>query len=270
MKIIHNPSTSAPDVARIIVQDPSLAAKVVRLANSAFYGMPRSITSISNAVVILGLHVINTLVLSLTVFDLFPQDKENTMFNRQAFWHHSLGCALLAKLLAIKAQHRVMIDGEEAFCAGLLHDIGKIVMEQYLHEEFRDALALATRKHLTAHAAEQEAIGATHTEVAGWLTEEWDLPPVLQLPMRFHHSPAETENEQEAVYLIHLADRLCYDNGLALDETTSVPDCEPGIIAHFGLSAEDLAEVAATLPDELQKMETFFEMATGSAHAGHL
>ena len=110
MAVINNPATSSSDVAFIVGQDLSLSAKVLRLANSAFYGMPRSITNINNAVVILGLRVINTMVLSLTVFDMFPGDRKSALFNRQAFWRHSLGCGVIAKMMAARMKRFTLID----------------------------------------------------------------------------------------------------------------------------------------------------------------
>jgi HD-like signal output (HDOD) protein len=263
MKIVNDPVTSSSDVAFLVGQDLSLSAKVLRLANSAFYGMPRTITNINNAVVILGLRVINTMVLSLTVFDMFPEDKKRTLFNRTAFWRHSLGCGLICKLLASRTRKFVLFDPEEAFCAGLLHDIGKVAMEQYLHDEFRSALLHAVRKAMPLYDAEREVLGYTHTEVADWLTGAWDLPAELHAPLVYHHSPAAVTQCGDAVALCHYADYLCYQNGLSIDEQFVSPILNKKAVESLRLTSADVEYVRMVLPDEMKKLEVFFDIAGG-------
>ena len=187
MHIINEPTTSAQDVAFAVGQDLALSAKMLRLANSAFYGIPRSITSIHNAVVVLGFKVINTMVLGLTVFDLFPYDKRSALFNRTAFWRHCTSCGAISRFLVDQMTMFFPFDAEEAFCAGLLHDIGKVVMEQYLHEDFHKALRHAKSKKIPLYEAEKEILGYAHTDVARWLTTNWELPGNLLSPIIHHH-----------------------------------------------------------------------------------
>jgi HD-like signal output (HDOD) protein len=235
---------------------------VLRLANSAFYGMPRTITNINNAVVILGLRVINTMVLSLTVFDMFPDDKKKALFNRTAFWRHSLGCGLICKLLASRMRKFVLFDPEEAFCAGLLHDIGKVAMEQYLHDEFRGALAHAVKKSMSLVDAEKAVLGYTHTEVADWMTAGWDLPAELHAPLIFHHTPGEVTQCADAVALCHYADYLTYQNGLSIDPQFVAPALNKKAIEGLRLTSADVEFVKSVLPDEMKKLEVFFDIAS--------
>lgn len=139
LEYINHPGISTNDIGSLVSQDISLSAKILRLANSAFYGMPRSIGNINEAIVLLGFKVLYTMILSLTVFDMFAGDKLSARFNKKMFWKHSLLCGLLSKLIA-EAVPGKNTDTEEAFCAGLLHDIGKIVMEQYLHDDLHKAI----------------------------------------------------------------------------------------------------------------------------------
>jgi HD-like signal output (HDOD) protein len=261
MKVINNPVTSASDVSFIIGQDLSLSARVLRLANSAFYGMPRSITNINNAVVILGLRVIHTLVLSLTVFDMFTADKQGSLFNRQAFWRHSLGCGLIAKMLAERMKKFAPFEPEEAFCAGLMHDIGRVVLEQYLHDEFRAVLEFAAREQCSILEAERQVLTITHTDVADWLTEEWELPDEIRLPILHHHQPELAESQTEIISLCHYADHLCNHAGFGLGDDFAHPPLHQGCIEELRIPAKAVEEIVKKLPAEVEKMDIFLDIA---------
>lgn len=263
ISIINNPLTSVSDVAFVVGQDLSLCAKVLRLANSAFYGIPRSITNINNAIVILGLKVINTMVLSLTVFDMFPEDKRSAkLFDRKAFWIHSLCCGLIAKHLASRLRKVVLFDTEEAFCAGLLHDIGKVVMEQYLHEDFHSALKYASEKKIHCHRAEMKLLGYSHTDIAEWLTESWSLPAEIRQPLIHHHDTDSSANEfMDIVMLIHLADWICYETETTVDPSWVKPTLDQNAMSALMLLPEDIEAVRDTLPGELEKISIFYSIA---------
>jgi HD-like signal output (HDOD) protein len=261
MRIINNPKTSSREVATAVEQDVALSAKIIRLANSAFYGVPKSVTSINGAIVVLGFKVINTIVLSLTVFDMFPCDKRSTLFNRTAFWRHCTSCALISRYLAQRMSAFFPFEAEEAFCAGLLHDIGKVVMEQYLHEDFHKALRHAKARGIPLYQAEKEAIGYAHTDVAQWLTAGWDLPAPLQLPMAFHHDPENTTGCEAMIALCHYADHLCYDLKLTIDETYAAPPLDPSVVRRLRLTEEDVEIVKLRLVNELDKVAIFCGIA---------
>ena len=271
MNMINNPLTSASDVAFIVGQDLSLSAKVLRLANSAFYGIPRTITSINNAVVILGLKVINTMVLSLTVFDMFPEDRRiAALFNRKAFWLHSLSCGLIAKFLATRIRKVVLFDPEEAFCAGLLHDIGKVVMEQYLHDDFHLALEFAAGNKIPIHQAESCQLGYAHTDIAEWLTENWSLPSEIRLSLIFHHDPASSIQCRDIVSLCHLADWLCYETGMVIDGDFQPPHLQEDCIKLLKLQPQDIDAIKELLPSELEKTSIFFDVTSEKPHRAPL
>ncbi len=262
MSVINNPLTSAGDVAFIIGQDQSLSAKVLRLANSAFYGIPHSVTNITNAVVILGLKVINTMVLSLTVFDMFPESKRSgSLFNRKSFWIHSLCCGLTAKFLSARIRKLVLFDAEEAFCAGLLHDIGKVVMEQYIHDDFHNALQYALEKRMPIYRAEYELLGYSHTDVAEWLTANWRLPAEIRLPLIYHHDPTSSVQCQDIIALCHLADWLCYETGMTIKGDYQPPQVEDCCIKNLKLSSGDIDTIKEKIPEEVEKTSIFFDIA---------
>jgi HD-like signal output (HDOD) protein len=122
MQIVNSPESSADDAAALIERDPALTSTVIRMANSAFYGMPRSTSTVSSAVVILGFNTIRTIVLSTSIVKAFPQMVKSDLFQRQRFWRHSIVCALAAKILIRLQMYHLHLDPESAFCAGILHD----------------------------------------------------------------------------------------------------------------------------------------------------
>jgi HD-like signal output (HDOD) protein len=263
MQVVNDPSSSANDVAFVVGQDLALSAKILRLANSAFYGTPRTITSISGAVMILGLKVINTIALNLTVFDLFPHEKKTSLFNRTAFWRHSTSCGLICRFLTERLRKFVLFDAEEAFCVGLLHDIGKVVMEQYLHEDFHKALKHAKHRRISLYEAEKETLGYSHTDVAQWLMAGWQLPVQISLPLMCHHDPQHAKECGDIVALCHYADFLCYELKLTLDEDYAPPSLDAASVAVLGILPEDIEDLKGRLTMELERMNVFCDIAAG-------
>jgi HD-like signal output (HDOD) protein len=260
LQIINDPDTSIKEIARAVSQDPPLSAKILRLANSAFYGMPRSVTSISNAIVLLGTKVIRTIVLSLTVFDMFPGNR-SSLFDRTAFWRHSTSCAFLCRFLAEQLEGVFPFYAEEAFCGGLLHDLGKVVMEQYLHEDFHQAIRHAKAKKISLYDAEMDALGYAHTDVAEWLTSNWELPASIQLAMVYHHTPSEVNQSKNLVALTHFADHLCYRLKLSIGVDFTGPALDEKAVQSISISQEHIDRVSSQLARELDRINIFCDMA---------
>lgn len=260
LKIINDPTTTAVDVANLISRDLSLTSKVLRLANSAFYGIPRTVTTVQNAVVILGLKVINTMVFSITVVKMFPGDGRNELFSRKKFWAHSLACAVIARQLALRMRKFTLFDPEECFCAGLIHDIGRIVLDQYFHEDFLKAIQKALQSNISLTQAEGDVFGFNHMDVGDWLTSRWELPQDIRVPIVYHHTPGRTEYAREITTLVHLADSITYDIGFSLPGLGVRPPVDANLIAQLGFTPEDLDAVKASANDEIEKFQAAFEI----------
>lgn len=263
MKAVNSEHSSAPEVASLVGQDMSLSARVLRLANSAFFGMPRTITNLSEAVVIMGFKAINTMVLSLTVFDMFPGQDSGSPFDRRAFWRHCLTCGVVAQLITRRATLKG-VDPEDAFCAGLLHDIGKIAMEQYLHEDLCRALVHSRETGKPSNLAETTVLGYTHADVAGWLISHWDLPDVLAEPIVYHHGPLARGNCADNVSVCHMADWLSH---WLPDDASEKNGGKPALIGEShslaGITPDLLEEVGPQVSAEMQKMSLFLDVLGG-------
>ncbi len=190
MQIITDENSCAVDLANEIAKDKSLTAKVLKMVNSAYYGFYREIVRVSDAVVVLGFNEIRRLSLAISVLDIFGRSKRSEI--RMKLWNHSLACAALSDILA--KQWRVHDSG--AFTAGLLHDIGKAVLDQYFSSMFAAVQASMQKDSLKTHEAERLLFNFDHADIGCWLCEQWNLPVSLSEAIRNHHRIESAEEEE--------------------------------------------------------------------------
>jgi HD-like signal output (HDOD) protein len=221
LEVVNAPDTSADDASRLIERDPALTSKVIRLANSAFYGMPRSVSSVSSAIVILGFNVIRSVVLSASIMKMFADPSKQTV-NRDHFWKHSVITAIAAKELVRHLLSFKLYDPEGAFCAGILHDIGKLIFNEYLSADYREVCQYSRDHEMPLLDAETLMLGINHAEIGRILADKWALPLDLELSMVFHHYPDRSEEIVDFINIIHQADHIAHEAGAGLFEEESV------------------------------------------------
>jgi putative nucleotidyltransferase with HDIG domain len=219
-ELVNDPKSSARDLARIITDDQVLAARLLRLVNSSFYGFPQRISTITGAIVLLGFDAIRNLLLTTSVFDLFPNRRSTSLIRQEQFWDHSLGCAVSAKILG---NHLRYDKVEELFVSGLLHDIGKIVEMIFLPEAFKQIVNLVKNENVLMIAAEQRILGYSHPEVGKLLAEKWNLPPKLTSVILHHHQPSEAGRFALESAIVHLADILCRSLNIGYGGDNKIP-----------------------------------------------
>jgi len=264
-RLASNPLTGMSEIVRIIRNDPSLTAKILRVANSAFYGMPRRIESLNMALVVLGMRELNNLVTCITVLKTFPAVPGSQHFDRRAFWEHSAGCGEIARVIATRLHLR--LHGVE-FTAGLLHDVGKIVFEQHMHKDFMDAVNLGSEERLTSVDAERRVMGVDHAEIGSWLSEVWSLPPSIVEAIRYHHQPAHAPEHSPLTAVVRLADlftRMLLDRNRRPDLNEElVRDPAWDILAKQNpeIISLDVVRFAEELEENIERAREFIRLAS--------
>lgn len=194
LELTRDVNCSPKDLVQVIDHDPVVMVKILKVVNSAYYALPRTITSINHAVVHLGFNPIKNLALSIAAIGMLPQNSA-AGFDSQQYLLHSLSTAGLARKIALRLDDA---DPMDCFTAGLLHDFGKAVFAQFMPEEFGQALAHSKATGQSLHQALQDRIGANHTLVGAMLVEKWRFPPVLVETIRNQHGPALQDTEMVA------------------------------------------------------------------------
>ena len=249
--LIDSPSTTAEDVARIISSDQALSAKVLRVVNSVFYGFPGRISNLTHALIILGFDVVKGLVLSTSVFDM--------MLARgfHGLWEHSLGCAVTAGVIARKTNDA---HPEEVSIAGLLHDIGKVILRIEISEESSLIDQTVLEKQISTYEAEEEILGFNHATVGKWLCKEWHLPNQLADPIIYHHRPRLSRLAQKATAIVHVANILVRGIGFGFPGDNLVPKIDPAAWKALDISDSLLEEIIREMDEKLQDAEAFLSV----------
>lgn len=255
MQLSSDPKSGIADVAKVLVSDQALAARVLKLANSAFYGASRRIATVSDAVIILGLRTTRNLVMASGCQELLESEVAGYGLPRGALLRHSLACASAAQALARRTKYRGV---EEAFVAGLLHDLGKVVMNLYLRDQFIQVLIQAATGEITYADAERAVFSFDHAEAGAYLLERWNLPAALVSAVRYHHTPLDSPTDSPLPCLVHVADAICMTLGIGLGLDGLAYTLQPEALARLGLSAADFEAVAGQTCDTLAEAGPLF------------
>ncbi len=242
-----DPETTTERMGKVISKDHILAAKLLKLVNSAFYGFPQRISSLSSAIILLGFNVVKSLIISASIFEVMEdQDVE--------LWEHSLGCAVACSVIAKRLG---VDDPEEISTAGLIHDIGKVAIKMELPKEYAQINALVAEKGISMRQAELEILGIDHAEAGGWLTKSWNLPKKLVEPITCHHDPRTAKDEQLSSAIIHFSDILIRGMGYCHAADTKVPKLSKRAWKLLDLSPTDLDEIIEEVEEKLWDVKGF-------------
>jgi HD-like signal output (HDOD) protein len=202
VELVDNPKTSASKLGRVISSDQALTAKVLKIANSPFYGFPRKISTIDFAIIVLGFDALKEIVVSISLVSSL-QRKSDMYFDAKVFWDHSIATGVVGRRLARDLGYRV---SGEVFVGGLLHEMGISALHRYFSTEYKRIVDIAKDSNLTFIEAEESVLGVTHAEIGGWLAERWNLPDHLIEAISLHHTPSKATINPDLVALIHCAD----------------------------------------------------------------
>ncbi len=249
MELVGSPRTSAKSLSRLIEGDQVLTAKILKLANSAYYGQQRSIATVNHAVVVVGFEAVKDMGLSVSVLEAFDDPGGSKYFDLSRFWEHAISVGVGTSLLVKRFDPRY---SGEAFTAGLLHDIGKVVINQYCHNDFIEIIERVHEDNEDLLYAETMVLDTTHDRIGGWLADRWNLPMPIVEAIEFHHNPYLSEKYMPLVAYTKLADYLSRRTGLGVSGNLKPPT----------LTDEDLDYFKARIPDfgeaMLDKLKTEF------------
>jgi len=259
-KMADDPETTTEQMGKVISKDHILAAKLLKLVNSAFYGFPQRISSLSSAIILLGFNVVKSLIISASIFEVMEdQDVE--------LWEHSLGCAVVCSVIAKRLG---VSEPEEVSTAGLIHDIGKVAIKMELAAEYKQINKMMLKDNISMQQAELAILGLDHAEAGGWLTKNWNLPNKLIEPVSCHHDPRKAKDEQLNSAIIHFSDLLIRGMGYGHAGDDKVPMLSKRAWQLLDLSPEDLDEIIDEVEENLWDVKGFSLEIKGESGDGEM
>ena len=257
LELTRNINCRPKDLVGVIEKDPVITIKVLQTINSAYYGLPKKITSINQSTVFLGINTIKNLALTFSVIGILPSTN-GADFDMQHYLMSTLVTANIGRQLGAKFP-APDTDSTDYYLAGLLHDFGKVVFALFMEAEFRQALALSADENLSLHAAEQKVIGADHTLVGAMLAKRWQFPGYMIECIAGHHGP---DYPTPLAQCLRVADLVAAELGYDAKGNILADDVSPELPARFG---GDLSKVIAALGD----VAPLIEEARQFSQAGH-
>ena len=254
-EIMEDPGSSLKDLAGVIEHDQAIVARVLALANSAYYGLSGLVSSIQHASILLGQKTLGELITIAASSQLLSKKLMGYQLNPGDLWKHSLAVALGSRIIAEKKNAEWV---EDAFIAGLLHDAGKIILNPYIVErkdEFKKALKSGRRKFFEV---EKEILGFDHAEVMSRAARFWRYPETQSTAIRYHHHPLQSGNS-ELAFAVHLADFAAKEAGFKSEDLVSRPEIDSQTLSYLGFQKQELNKIIYEITESVEKLATEFQ-----------
>ena len=257
-RVLASPETCAGDVAKAVSSDPALASKVLRIANSAYYGLKSRVTSLDLAVALLGFKVIRNIVVTASLLDSFGGAADGTTVQAEGFWRHSAQTAAAAKLIHSRFVKGDKAVDDDAYTAGLLHDLGKLILLDKRKREYIAMMTRARAKGTPLYLAEREEYGYDHAQVGGLLAENWHLPASVVAGITHHHDPLEYLDEYPTVALTHIGDYVAKTRGAPAGFCAGPDPFVEASLTSIGLAEADLSQIVFMFESEEKTLDMPF------------
>ncbi len=254
IEIVEDPKSTARDLHGVIKNDPALSVKILKVVNSAFYGLPGQIASVDRAIILLGLSAVKNLAIAASIARLFKGKNISEHFSAADLWRHGVAVAVAGRSIAKCSPHQAMSD--EIFVAGLIHDIGTLIQRQTFPDEFANVINTCTEAEVSFLETERELIGADHQAFGVGLTTKWKFPRHLRAAVGFHHNPEALSVElRNIATLIQVADIVCCQEKIGFYLTAPHDLITEEQLEVLGITGEQLEEIRASLPDQVADAE---------------
>lgn len=263
-KAIRDPNSDAAKIAAIVKDDPSMMARVLRVVNSAAYGLQRPVESVQQAISLIGLNAVDNIALSTAVFSTCRGTGKGGL-NREELWTHAVSVGLAANHLCQRtaATLKKRYSRDILHLSGLLHDIGKILLAEHFQAELATAVARGVERQIPLWQAELQIYGTNHAEIGAWLARKWDLAADLTAVIRWHHEPEQAEVEHlDLLRIIHTANHICNLEHLG-QSGDEFPSFVLGVWKRLGLGVKDIEAIVAGVREEAAKSETLLAIMRG-------
>ena len=254
---LEDPDTSAGKLKDIIIKDQTIASKLLKLVNSAYFGLSKPVDDIKRAIIILGFGTIKSVALSVSLLSKFAGAKTRK-FKTTEFWIHSISVAELCKYIS---GTYLISESDHMYTLGLLHDIGKILLEIYFSSEYSDVLEMAENENIPITNAEMKYLGFDHSIAGFWLGKQWKFPDSLLIPIRNHHTlpGSETEFDLET-RLVTLSDSIIKQNHIGFSGDSIVPELKMPQLEYFNFNSRHADEFREFAVENLDNIRNFMQL----------
>lgn len=255
-EIMADPNSSFKEIAQVIETDQAIAAKILKVANSAYYGLSGMVSSIHQASVVLGYKTLEQVITMVSSSSLLGKQLKGYGLRAGALWRHSLAVAVASKHIA---QKRAPTLENDAFAAGLIHDAGKLALDAYVVNRKKEIDEFLKNQSPSFLLAEQQVLGFDHTEIAHELCKKWKLPDEHAIAMRYHHCPGEANSNQLA-HIIHTANYLAGQHGFGTGPQFDDENIAPESLSALRLKTEDLEKIGMEVTAAVEEIATNLAM----------
>ncbi len=248
LEVLQNPRISLSEISLFVANDPALTSRLLKMVNSPIYGFPRRISSVKQAVILLGINVVKGLLLGVSVFDLIQK-------GMVGLWEHSMACAVAARLIG---RAKGLKEHEEISTAALLHDLGKVLIALRFREEYEQVIALAREKRLFVGAAEERCFHMSHADVGMLMAQKWNFPKPLTDVIAFHHDPAMAKVAPMETAIVHVADAVVRARGFGFAGDYVMPPPSRAAWDMVAPTEQMLRIIMRETEDSVEEGEEFF------------
>jgi putative nucleotidyltransferase with HDIG domain len=252
--LIQDERTAASDLSKLISYDQAISLRLLKVANSAYYGFLKEVATIQHAIVILGLDEVKRLSLGIAMMNFMNGANDESSLKMEDFWKHSVGSSLVAQIISKKAG----VESDVISTSSLLHDIGKVVLDNAFSKEYKLVMEKVKTESINTLEAEKEILGFGHTDVGLWLCSKWKLPPSLILPIAYHHQVEEADQDNILnVAIVHLADIVSHKAGIGNNGDSTILPLSEVAKETLQINKEDMDSMVEDLLSEEEKVQAF-------------
>lgn len=249
-EIMRRPDSNIKELAKVIEIEQAIATRVLKLANSSYYGLSRKVSSIHHASVLLGYKTLQELIAVAGISNLMNKNFKGYGLSSEDVWRHSIAVAFGSRIIA---NRKDVEFGDSAFFAGLIHDAGKLILDQYVYERKDTFNTFMADGRQTFLYAEKEILGFDHSEIASELCLKWKIPDEQRVAIRFHHCPSQSK-ACELAYILHMADCIAMMNGCGVGTDSLLYQPEKGAMEFLGLQDDEIARIKDEVLESVEKI----------------